>query len=121
VARALAEALTDRSAVLLRMVFEMSRADPDTAEGVQRSMQRGLPDLIRYLVQQMESGRLRRMHPVLAAQLLAGPIVTHELTRPLGALIGYTPSREQFAAQVAHFWLETMATQRGTTEEAAHA
>jgi AcrR family transcriptional regulator len=30
VAHALAEALADRSPVLLRMVFEMSRADPDT-------------------------------------------------------------------------------------------
>src|SRR5438067_9229247 len=43
VARALAEALSDRSAVLLRMVFAMSNGDPDTTEGVQRSMARGLP------------------------------------------------------------------------------
>jgi AcrR family transcriptional regulator len=108
VAQALAEALTDRSAVLLRMVFEMSRGDPDTIEGAQRSMARGLPDLIRYLSEQMAAGRLRRTHPVLALQLLAGPIVAHELTRPLAALIGFTPSRQAVVVEVVKFWLEGM-------------
>jgi len=108
VAQALAEALTDRSAVLLRMVFEMSKGDPDTIEGVQRSMARGLPDLIQYLSEQMAAGRLRHTHPVLALQLLAGPIVAHELTRPLAALVGFTPSRPSLVAEVAQFWLEGM-------------
>jgi AcrR family transcriptional regulator len=109
VAQALADALADRSRVLLRMVFEMSRADPDATEGVQRSMQRGLPDLVRYLGKHMAAGRLRPMHPLFAVQLLAGPIVTHELTRPLGALVGYTPGREEFVTQVVDAWLRAMA------------
>jgi AcrR family transcriptional regulator len=108
VARALSDALTGKTAVLLRMVFEMSRGDPDTAEGVQRSMSRGLPDLSAYLEQQMDSGRVRRMHPVLALQLLAGPIVAHELTRPLAALLGYQPAREQVADEIAAAWLRAM-------------
>jgi hypothetical protein len=49
------------------------------------------------------------MHPVLALQLLAGPIVAHELTRPLAAMVGFTPSRQQFAAEVAASWLRAMA------------
>jgi AcrR family transcriptional regulator len=114
VAQALAEALTDRSAVLLRMVFEMSRGDPDATEGVQRSMQRGLPDLIRYLSEQIAAGRLRQLHPVLAVQLLAGPIVTYELTRPLAALVEYTPSREQLVSQVVAAWLRAMAPEPGS-------
>jgi AcrR family transcriptional regulator len=109
VAQALAEALADRSPVLLRMVFEMSRGDPDTAEGVQRSMQRGLPDLLRYLNGQMAAGRLRPMHPVAAMQLLAGPIVTHELTRPLAGLVGFAPDRQQLVDQVVEAWLRAMA------------
>jgi AcrR family transcriptional regulator len=109
VAQALAEALSDRSAVLLRMVFEMSRGDGDTKEGIQRSMQRGLPDLMRYLTDQMSAGRLRHMHPVMAVQLLAGPIVTHEMTRPLAALVGFTATREQVVSQVAEAWLRAMA------------
>jgi AcrR family transcriptional regulator len=108
VAQALAEALTDRSAVLLRMVFEMSRADPDVGEGVQRSMQRGLPDLTRYLSEQMAAGRLRQMHPVFAVQLLAGPIVAYEFTRPLAALVGYAPNRERLVADVVAAWLRAM-------------
>ena len=108
IAQALAEALTDRSAVLLRMVFEMSRGHPDTTEGVQRSMRRGLPDLMRYLSNQMAAGRLRQMHPVMAVELLAGPIVTHEMTRPLAALVGFTASREQVVVQVAEAWLRAM-------------
>jgi AcrR family transcriptional regulator len=109
VARALGEALSGRTAVLLRMVFEMVRGDPDAAGAVQRAMARGLPDLTAYLDRQMAAGRLRRMHPVLAVQLLAGPIVMHEITRPLAAMIGFTPPRDQFANEVARAWLRAMA------------
>jgi AcrR family transcriptional regulator len=108
-AHALSEALSGRTAVLLRLVFEMARGDPDTTEGVQRAMSRGLPDLMAYLEAQMVSGRLRPMHPVLALQLLVGPIVAHELTRPLAAMVGFTLSRQEFAAEVAAAWLRAMA------------
>jgi AcrR family transcriptional regulator len=121
VAAALAEALTGRSAVLLRMVFEMSRGDPDTTEGVQRSMHRGLPDLISYLSHQTAAGRLRPMHPVLAAQLLAGPIVTHELTRPLAALVGFTASPQQLAAEAADAWLRAMSPGAPDAQAEPHA
>jgi hypothetical protein len=56
----------------------------------------------------MAAGRLRRTHPVLALQLLAGPIVAHELTRPLAALVGFTVPREQVVAEVVKFWLEAL-------------
>jgi hypothetical protein len=89
-------------------VFEMARGDSNTAEGVQRAMARGLPDLAAYLDRQMAAGHVRRMHPVVALQLLAGPIAVHEITRPLGAMIGFTPPREQFADEVARAWLRAM-------------
>ena len=94
VAQAIAEAMQGRVGVLLGMVFELLQGDPDTAEGMRESMARGLPDLVGYLSNQMQAGRLRRMHPVLAIQLLAGPIVVHLLTRPLAeAVIGFqTPA-----------------------------
>jgi AcrR family transcriptional regulator len=111
IAHALADALFGRTGVLLRMVFEMSRGAPDTAEGIQRSMLRGLPDLIHYLSQQMAARRLRSVHPVLALQMLAGPLVAHELTRPLAALVGFAASREAVAEQVAALWLTAMAPQ----------
>src|SRR5262249_53418492 len=95
--------------VLLRMAVEIGQGDPDTAEGVQRSLARGLPDLTRYLEHQMAAGRLRRMHPVLALQLLAGPVVAHLLTRPLAALVGFAPPPEEVADQIARAWLRAMA------------
>jgi AcrR family transcriptional regulator len=112
VAHALSEALAGRSGVLLRMVLEMSRGAPDTREGVRRSMLRGLPDLVRYLTEQMAAGRLRQVHPVMALQLLAGPLVAHELTRPLAALVGFDSPREAVVDQVVEFWLRAMAAER---------
>ena len=109
VASALADALSGRTGVLLRMVFEMARGEPDTAQGVQRSMLHGFPDLIQYLSQQMAAGHLRPVHPVIALQLLAGPLVAHALTRPLAALVGFQASREAVVDQAVEFWLRAMA------------
>jgi hypothetical protein len=83
VAHAVADALTGRVGLLLRTVFELTQGDPDTTEGMRHSIARGLPNLVGYLNNQMQEGRLRRMHPILAFQLLAGPIVVHFLTRSL--------------------------------------
>src|SRR5215207_6576179 len=118
VARALQSALAGRSGVLLRMVFEMSRGDPNTQEGIQRSMLRGLPDLIRYLSEQMQSGRLRRMDPVLALQFLAGPIGANELTRPLAALIGFETPRDQVLDEIVELWLRAMVPEEHTSNAA---
>jgi AcrR family transcriptional regulator len=109
VAQAIAHAMHDRVGLLLRMVFELLQGDPDTAEGMRHSMARGLPDLVDYLSHQMQAGRLRRMNPILAIQLLAGPIVVHLLTRPLaGALIAsQTPS--ELLDEIVHAWLRAMA------------
>ena len=92
------------------MVFELLQADPDTAEGMRHSMARGLPDLINYLNNQMQAGRLRPMHPVLAIQLLAGPIVVHLLTRPLAeALIDFDTPQLELLDEIVHAWLRAMA------------
>ena len=109
VAQALARALEGRTGALLRMVFEMIKGEPDTVEGVRRSMSRGLPDVIQYLGAEMSSGRLRRMHPVLAFQLLAGPIFVHIATRPLAAMLGFKAPLEDVVRQVAGAWLRATA------------
>ena len=110
VAQAIADAMQGRVGVLLRMVFELLRGDPDTAEGMRQSMTRGLPDLIGYLSNQMQAGRLRRMHPVLAIQLLAGPIVVDLLTRPLAeAVTGFQTPQCEVSDEIVHAWLRAMA------------
>ena len=73
VGRVIANAMAGHTGLLLRMVFEMVKGNPDTGEGVKRSMTHGLPDLIAYLGEQMTMGRLRRMHPIVALQLLPVP------------------------------------------------
>ena len=115
VAEAIAEAMQGRAGVLLRMVFELLRGDPDTAEGMRQSMARGLPDLIGYLSNQMQAGRLRRMNPVLTIQLLAGPIVVHLLTQPLAdALRGFEASESELLDDIVDAWLRAMAPEADT-------
>jgi AcrR family transcriptional regulator len=114
VGRALAAAMAGRTGLLLRIVVEMVKGEPDTAEGLSRSMGRGLPDLIRYLAQQMEAKRLRKMHPVLAFQLLAGPIVAHLLTRRLAMLIGFDQPVDKVVDQIVEAWLRGMSLEVAT-------
>jgi AcrR family transcriptional regulator len=110
VARAIAEALHGRVALLLRMVFELTQGDPDAALGMQHATARGLPDLVGYLNTQMEAARLRPMNPIVALQLLAGPIAVHLLTRPLAELlIGFDQSESEILDEIVHAWLRAMA------------
>ena len=109
VGRAIVEAMDGRVGLLLRIVFEMQRGDPDTAEGVRSSMARGLPNLVTYLRTQMEAGHLREMHPVVAFQLLAGPIVVHLLTLPLAEnLLGFETPRAVVIDEIVDAWLRAM-------------
>lgn len=108
VGRALMDALAGRTALLLRIVQEMIKGEPDTAEGMRHAMAHGLPDLVQYLGEQMAAGRLRRLPPVVAMQLLAGPLVVHELTRPLAGLVGLKTRQEKFVDQVVAAWLRAM-------------
>ena len=120
VAQAIAEAMQGRVGVLLGVVFELLQGDPDTAEGMRESMARGLPDLVVYLSNHMQAGRLRPMPPVLAIQLLAGPIVVHLLTRPLAeALIGFEPPESELLDEIVRAWLRAMAPEAGTGRQTA--
>jgi len=110
VGHAMASALEGRTALLLRIVFELLKGDPDTIEGASRGMARGLPDLVGYLSGQIEAGRLRPMHPIVASQLLAGPIVAHLLTRPLAEPFGgFGPPTNEVVDQIVEAWLRAMA------------
>ncbi len=114
VGRAIAGAMEGRMWLLLRLVFELLKGDPDTADAVRQGVARGLPDLVRYVTRQMAAGRLRPMQPVVAFQLLAGPIVAHELTRPLAeSLIGVRTPPSEVVDQIVAAWLRAMASEEG--------
>jgi AcrR family transcriptional regulator len=84
IAQAMAAAMDGHIGLLLQLLFELSRSDPDHHAGADTNQDaaqamRTLPLVAGYLDQQMATGRLRRMDPVLAMQALAGPIVMHLL------------------------------------------
>lgn len=109
VADAILRALEGRTGLLIGVVAELVRGNPDTAEGMRQSFAHGLPDLTRYLSAQMGAGRLRSMDPVLALQLLAGPILVHLLTAPLAeAAVGHAISTEDALGQIVPAWLRAM-------------
>jgi AcrR family transcriptional regulator len=115
VGQAMAEAMEGRTGLLLRMVFELLKGDPDTAAGTRRGMARGLPDVVQYLSRQMAAGRVRPMDPVLALQLLAGPIVAHQLTRPLAeSLTGFSTPLNEVVQQIVEAWLRALALDEET-------
>lgn len=113
VARAMADAMDGRIGLLLPMVLEMVRENPDAKEGMGNAMVGGLPKLIQYLTGQMGEGRLRRMNPVVAFQLLAGPIVVHLLTRPLAErALGLEMPVTEVVDQIAAAWLRSMSVDK---------
>jgi AcrR family transcriptional regulator len=109
VARAMADTMDGRIGLLLPMVLEMVKENPDTKEGMRNALTGGLPKLVQYLSRQMAEGRLRRMNPIVAFQLLAGPIVVHLLTRPLAErALGLEMPVMEAVDQIAAAWLRSM-------------
>ena len=110
VGRAIVEAMDGRVGLLLRIVFELLHGDPDTTEGMGSSVARGLPNLVAYLKSQMRAGHLRSMQPVVAVQLLAGPIVVHLLTLPLAeTALGFETPQSEVIGEIVDAWLRAMA------------
>lgn len=58
---------------------------------------------------QMLAGRPRRMDPVLAVQLLAGPIVVHLFSRPLSGELFGAQTPQELLDEVVRAWLRAMA------------
>jgi AcrR family transcriptional regulator len=118
IAQAMAAAMDGHIGLLLQLLFELSRSDPDRHGGADANQDaaqamRTLPLVAGYLDQQMAAGRLRRMDPVLAMQALAGPIVMHLLMQasaasPSGAGHGVTLPLEGVVDELVGMWLRAM-------------
>jgi AcrR family transcriptional regulator len=86
VAHAMATAMEGHIGLLLQLLSQLSRGDPDSHAGADfqqdaANAMRTLPLVAGYLAEQMAAGRLRRMDPILAVQALVGPIVMHLLVQ----------------------------------------
>jgi hypothetical protein len=114
----MAAAMDGHIGLLLQLLFELSRSDPDRHGGADANQDaaqamRTLPLVAGYLDQQMAAGRLRRMDPVLAMQALAGPIVMHLLMQASahsqsGAGHGVALPLEGVVDELVGIWLRAM-------------
>jgi AcrR family transcriptional regulator len=102
-----------RVGILRALFFEISSLAPDTAEAAQDALRTMVGSLVLYILEHMQSGRLRQMHPVLALQSFIGPIFFHLMTRPLAQrLLGFDIDGEQAVTLLAENWLRAMAPER---------
>jgi AcrR family transcriptional regulator len=117
IAQAMAAAMDGHIGLLLQLLFELSRSDPDhhggDADQDAAQAMRTLPLVAGYLDQQMVASRLRRTDPVLAMQALAGPIVMHLLMpasaqSQSGAGHGVTVPLEGVVDELVGIWLRAM-------------
>jgi AcrR family transcriptional regulator len=102
-----------RVGVLRALFFEISSLAPDTAEAAQEVLRTIVGSLVMYFLENMQAGRLRQMHPVLALQSFVGPIFFHLMTRPLAErVLGFDIDGEQAVTLLAENWLRAMAPER---------
>jgi len=100
--------------VLRAILFEGTSAGPEAEAAMAEAAGATLRAVGGYLAAQMAAGRLRPMHPLLALQALAGPVVFHILQRPLierlpGIDLDLDP--EVAVTEIAHHWLRAMRTE----------
>jgi AcrR family transcriptional regulator len=108
-ARTVAGELAGRVGLIRTLFFEATGYGPDAREGVEYVMRSGLGALAMYLGGHMAAGRMRPMHPLLALQSFAGPMLFHLLTRePAERTIGFDIPVEDAVTELANTWLRAM-------------
>lgn len=112
VARAAARALTGRVGIVRTLLFEVTSASPDSEEALRYVVEHLLKGLPGYLADQMAMGRLRPMHPLLAIQAFAGPIVFHLVTRDVAEReLGFDMPVQEVVTVLAESWVRAMRPQ----------
>ena len=100
-ARTFASIGARRVGIMRGVLLEASAVTPDAVTGIQPFMPEAIGALGGYLAHHMESGAVRRMHPVLAVQALIGPIFVHLLTRPIAErIIGFEMPMDEAVDQL---------------------
>lgn len=109
VARAAAKHLAGRAGLVRALIFEVSSPSglADTARDL--AIERLLGPLAAYVLKEMAAGRLRAMHPLLAIQAFAGPIIFHLVLREVTETrLGFDTPVEEVATQLAEIWVAAM-------------
>jgi AcrR family transcriptional regulator len=109
IARTAYRAVAGRTGLMRAAFFEMSGFAPEIEEVAEQSIARVAGLLVMYIAAQMEAGRLRRMHPLLALQAFIGPVFFHILTRPVAEKVLHLDvDGESAVTQLAEAWLRAM-------------
>lgn len=109
VARIAARTLKGRVGLVRTVLLEVTSGNPDTADAVELLLVNAVGGLVGYVLEQMQVGRLRMMHPLIALQAFIGPIFFHLVTREIAEQkLGLQISPEDAAAELAAHWLKAM-------------
>jgi AcrR family transcriptional regulator len=103
-------AVSTHLGVIRPLLFEAASLGPDVRETVIGEI---APKLLGsfggYLIRQMQEGRLRPMHPVLAMQSFVGPIIAHAILRPVvNEALGADLDSEAAIREFAAIWVRGM-------------
>ena len=99
----------DRTGMLRALFFEVSGLAPDTEDAARETIGKVVGVLMIYVTTQMDGGRLRRTHPMLALQSFIGPIFFHVMTRAAAQrVLGLDLDGEQAVTELAETWLRAM-------------
>ncbi len=117
-ATGLAQAGHIRIGVLRSALFEVTGREDGSEEVVEEVLE-NTRAVTRYLEQQMEAGRLRRMHPMLAMQSFVAPIMLHMVSRPLAEDLGLLDVPvDVVVREFTDAWLRAMTPPRRRTRPA---
>jgi AcrR family transcriptional regulator len=98
-----------RVGMLRAILFEVSSLSPDAEDTAREVLSTILGSVGMYLMAHMESGHLRRMHPLLALQSFIGPIFFHLMTRPMfQRVLSFEFDGESAVTELAEGWLRAM-------------
>lgn len=91
------------------ILLQVTTLTPETQQPFADTGLRVIAMLAAYLQSQMQAGRLRTMHPLLALQSLVGSVMMHVLSAPvLGSSGAFVPAGEEAVVQLAQLWLRGM-------------
>ena len=95
---------------LFRTVFfEVTGAGADAELARDLALSQTIAPLAAYVARQMAEGRLRRMHPMVALQAFAGPLIMHLLTRDVAErAFGFDTPPEAVGDELTSAWLRAM-------------
>lgn len=118
VVRQAARTMEPRIGIARTLLFEVTAGEPEAIEAVGPALRQLLGALGGYLAVQMAQGRIRPMHPVLAAQSLIGPVLFHLMTRPVAARVAsFDLPLEEAVTALAETALEGLLTSPSGGEE----